>query len=359
MNCVLQPWHILLAVLSGWVNHRQQQIIEFQNAQLEALLKKQGRQRLLLSDDQRRILAVKGHALGRKALHDLTTIVTPDTILQWHRELVAKKWDQCETRNAVGRPRIRQVIVDFIVRFAKENPTWGYDRIQGALSNVGYHSADSTVANVLKGHGIEPAPDRKKSQAWRTFLKVHWDSIFATDFTTVEVWTRNGLITFYVMAVMHLKTRRVQIAGISPSPNAKWTEQICRNLTDSESGFLRDASHLIVDRDTSFLPMRRYLSQNTDTKIVLLPPKSPNLNSYMERWFRSLKSECLDQLIFFGQRTLERAINEYLQHYHAERNHQGLNNQLIEPDKSPCSDVDTIQCRERLGGMLKSYRRAA
>ena len=108
---------------------------------------------------------------------------------------MAKKWDQSETRKAVGRPRIRHVIVDLIVRFARENPTWGYDRIQGALANAGYDIADSTIANILKAHGIEPAPERKKSQSWSTFLKSHWDSILATDFTTVEVWTKNGLST--------------------------------------------------------------------------------------------------------------------------------------------------------------------
>jgi len=155
MSFLLQPWHILLSVLCGMVNHRQQQIIEFQNAQIEALLKKIGRKRLLLNDDQRRLLAVKAHAIDRKTLLELTSIVTPDTILRWHRQLVAKKFDSSGKRKP-GRPRIRQEVMDAIVRFAKENPTWGYDRIQGALSNIGYHIANSTVANVLKAHGIEP-----------------------------------------------------------------------------------------------------------------------------------------------------------------------------------------------------------
>jgi hypothetical protein len=251
MSFLPQPWHILLACLCGLVNQRQQQIIEFQNAQIEALLKKLGKKRLLLDDDQRRPLAVKAHAIGRKALREITTIFTPDTILRWHRDLVAKKFDSSDKRNP-GRPRIRQVIVDAIVRFARENPTWGYDRIRGSLSNVGYHIADSTVAYVLKAHGIEPAPDRQRTPVWSTFLKAHRDAVFATDFTTVEVWTRNGLVTFYVLAVMHLKTRRVHIAGITPSPNATWMTQVCRNLTDCEDGFLKDARHLIADRDTSF-----------------------------------------------------------------------------------------------------------
>jgi putative transposase len=358
MSFLLRPWHILLVTICGLLNQRQQQIIEFQNAQIDALLKKLGRKRLLLDDNQRRLLAVKGQAIGRKALFELTTIVTPDTILRWHRQLVARKFDSSDKRKP-GRPRIRQEIVDAIVRFARANSTWGYDRIQGALRNLGYHIADSTVANALKAHGIEPAPDRQRTQSWATFLKAHWDSIFATDFTTVEVWTRNGLVTFYVLAVMHLKTRRVHIAGITPSPNARWMKQVCRNLNDCEDGFLKDASHLIVDRDTRFIAMRQFLEQNTDTEVVLLPPKSPNLNAYMERWFRSLETECLDRMIFFGRKSLENAVREYVEHYHAERNHQGLGNQLIEPGNEVGAVAGKIECYERLGGILKYYHRRA
>ena len=357
MSFVLQPWHILLAALCGLVNQRQQQIIEFQNAQIEALIKKLDR-RLILDDDQRRLLAVKAHAIGRKTLLELTTIVTPDTILRWHRELVAKKFDSSNKRQP-GRPRIRQEIVDAVVRFARENPTWGYDRIQGALKNVGYHIADSTLANVLKAHGIEPAPNRQRTTAWSTFLKAHWDSIFATDFTTVEVWTGRGLITFYILAVMHLKTRRVEIAGIMTNPNAVWKKQICRNLTDCEDGFLKDASHVIMDRDNSLLPMREFLEDNTATKAIVLPRKSPNLNAYIERWLGSLKSEVLDRVIFFGQQSLERAVTNFVQHHHAERNHQGLSNELIEPEEAVGAFAAKIDCREQLGGILKYYYRRA
>ncbi len=213
MNEILQPWQLLLAILSGWIHHRQQKMIEFQNDQIISLMKSQGKKRLLLTDDQRRLLAVKGKALGRKTLRELTTIVTPDTILRWHRELVSQKWDHSHKRNLVGRPRIRQVIVDLILRFAKENPTWSYDRIQGALANVGYHISDTTVGNILKAHGIEPAPDRQRQTTWATFLKAHWDVLAAIDFTTIEVWTRGGLVTFYLLFVMELKTRRVHLTA--------------------------------------------------------------------------------------------------------------------------------------------------
>ncbi len=139
------------------------------------------------------------------------------------------------------------------------------------------------MANVLKNHGIEPAPGRQKTSAWSTFLKAHRESIFATNFTTAEVWARKKLATFYILAVMQLKTRRVHIAGITSSPNATWMKQVYRNLTDSEDDFFKDAIHLIVDRNASFIAPRDFLQQNTDTEVVLLPPKSPSLNVYMER----------------------------------------------------------------------------
>lgn len=359
MSFILQPWHIMLAVLCGLVNRRQQQIVEFQNAQIEALLEKLGGKRVLLTDDQRRLLAVKGHALGRKALLELTTIVTPDTILRWHRTLVAKKWDYAHKRKPVGRPRIRQVIVDLILRFATENPTWGYDRIQGALANVGYYISDSTVGNVLKAHGIEPTEDRKRQTTWATFLKAHWDVLGAIDFTTVEVWTKKGLVTFSLLFVMELKTRRVYFAACTPTAYGDYMKQIAKNLTDCEDGFLNDKRYLIMDRDPRFSKAFRSILEQSDVEPVRLPPRSPNLNAYMERWMRSLKFETLDRMIFFGEKSLRRAVNEFVAHYHKERNHQGLDNQLIESGDDVGAVAGKIECRERLGGMLKYYHRDA
>ena len=359
MNVVLQPWQLLIAILSGWIHSRQQQIIEFQNDQLISLMKSQGKKRILLTDDQRRLLAVKGKALGRKTLRELTTIVTPDTILRWHRELVARKWDHSEKRKSVGRPRIRQVIVDLILRFAKENPTWGYDRIQGALANVGYHISDTTVGNILKAHGIEPAPDRKRQTTWKTFLKAHWDVLAAIDFTTVEVWTKGGLVTFYLLFVMELKTRRVHFAGCTPHPNEAWMQQIARNLTNPFDGFLLGKRYVLMDRDGKFCPTFRNLLKDEDAKPLLLPPRSPDLNAYIERFMRSLKSESLSRMIFFGEKSLRRAVDAYLRHYHAERNHQGVGNKLIESGEEVGSVAGKIACRQRLGGLLRYYYRDA
>ena len=278
MRFVLQPWQLFSLILAGWINREQQEIIEFQNAQIRILMQKMGRKRILLSDDQRRILAVKGKALGRKALMELTTIVTPETIMRWHGRLIAAKWDYSDRRKSPpGRPPISNDVAQLVLRFANENPTWGYDRIQGALSNLGHQISDTTVGNILKENGIEPAPLRRKTSTWKTFLKAHWDSIASIDFTTVEVWTTSGLTTFYILVVMRLKTRRVEIAGITENPDGDWIKQIARNLTGC-GGFLANASYLLVDRDTKFQPFRNYLTELTDTKIVLLPPKSPNLN---------------------------------------------------------------------------------
>jgi putative transposase len=359
MTMILKPWQIAVVALAGWLNEQQRQIIEFQNDQIEALLQQLGRKRILLSDAQRRILAVKGKALGRKTLRELTTIVTPDTILRWHRELVARKWDYSEKRRPVGRPRIRQVIVDLILRFARENPTWGYDRIQGALANVGYRISDRTVGNVLESHGLEPAPDHQRTGEWSTFLKAHWEVLAAIDFTTIEIWTKGGLVTYYLLFVMELKTRRVHFAGCTPHPDGQWMRQIARNLTDAEDGFLLGKRHVLMDRDGKFTPAFRQTLKEAGSTPLRLPPRSPNLNAYVERFMRSIKSEALNRMIFFSEGSLRRAVMDYLAHYHAERNHQGVGNELIKPGPEVRAVIGKIECRQRLGGMLKYYHRDA
>jgi putative transposase len=176
----------------------------------------------------------------------LTTIVTPDTILGWHRKLVAEKWDDSENRKSVGRPWTSQEIMDLILQFARKNPDWGDDRIVGALTNLNHQISDQTVGNILKAHGIEPAPERHTT--WATFLKSHWDVLAAIDFTTMDVWTCNGLVTFPLLFVIELKTRRVHFAGCTPNPDGAWMTQVARNLTDSIDGFLLGKRYVLVGR---------------------------------------------------------------------------------------------------------------
>jgi len=239
MSCILHPWQLLFMILAGWVNRQQQ-------------------------------------------------------------TLVAKKWDYRERRQSVGRPRVHPEIVDLVIRFARENMTWGYDKIQGALANLGHTISAQTVGNVLKAHGIEPAPDRKRQTTWKTFLKAHWDCLAAIDFTTIEVWTTGGLVTYYVLFVLEVATRRVHFAGCTP-----------------------------------------------------------NLNPHIERFIRSVKDESLSRRIFFGESMLRNAVRQYLVHDHRERDHQGLDNRLIEPGDEVGRRDGEIQCRDRLGGVLRYYYRDA
>ena len=185
-----------------------------------------------------------------------------------------------------------------------------------------------------------------------------WHLFF--DFTTVEVWTARGLVTFYLLFAIELKTRRVHLAGITTQPQGDWMKQMARNLTDCQDGFLRDKRYLVMDRDTKFTTAFRETLKTANVQSIRLPPYSPNLNAFIERFFRSLKSECLNKMIFFGERSLRNAVGEYLEHYHFERNHQGLENRLIDPEgETVAIPTLPIQCRERLGGMLRFYHRAA
>jgi putative transposase len=359
MQFVLQPWQLYFLILAGWVNRQQQDVINHLRIENQIVKEKLGKRRILLNDDQRRRLAVSGKILGRKLLEEVGTLFTPDTILRWHRTLVAKKWDYTHMRKSVGRPRIAKEIVELVLRFARENPTWGYDKIVGALANLDHEVSDQTVGNILKDHGIEPAGDRKRQTTWATFLKAHWDVLAAIDFTTVEVWTTRGLVTFYLLFVMDLKSRRVQFVNYTTNANGPWMKQQARELTNFQDGFLNNKQYLIMDRDGAFCPAFREMLRQSGVEPIVLPPKSPNLNAHLERFFRSLKSESLDRMIFFGEKSLRNACHEFLAHYHGERNHQGLGNSIIEPGEEVGQHHGEIKCRERLGGLLRYYYRNA
>jgi len=192
-----------------------------------------------------------------------------------------------------------------------------------------------------------------------TFIKAHWDVLAAIDFTTVEVWTKGGLVTYYLLFVMELKRRRVHLAACTPTLGDEFMKQIARNLTDPFDGFFHGKSYVLMDRDTNFSCAFRTILEEADVKPVRLPAKSPNLNSQLERFHLSIKSECLRRMILFGEKSLRGAVNAYLIHYHRERNHQGLGNKLIDPDEDVGQIDGEIVCRERLGGLLNHYYRKA
>jgi len=251
MSAILTPFSLALACMAGWLNQHQQRIIDYLVEENRVLREQIGYRRLRFTDNQRRRLAGRAKEVGRSALSGIATIVTPETLLAWHRMWIASKYDGSDRRKP-GRPRLEAQIEELIVRMAQENRIWGYDRIQGALQNLGHRVSASTVADVLRRHGIEPAPERRRKTTWKEFLNQHWDQIVAADFFTIEVWTKNGLQRFMILFFIELSTRCVQLGGIAKCPNGLWMGQIARTITDCEDGVMKNRRYLIHDRDPLF-----------------------------------------------------------------------------------------------------------
>jgi len=249
-------------------------------------------------------------------------------------------------------------IVDLVTRMALQNPSWGYTRIQGAMANLGHQVGRGTIANILKENGIDPAPARDAHTRWSTFLKAQWECLTATDFLSVEVFTLKGLITYYLLFFIDIASRKVHVAGITPHPDNAWMTQIARNVTDTHDGYLRDTRYLIMDRDTKYSDAFRGIITRAGTDAVRLPPRSPNLNAFAERFVRSIKSEGLNRMIFFGQASLQHAVSQFIAHYHTERNHQGLENRLVQPAPT-IAPSQPVRRHQRLEGMLNFYHRQA
>jgi len=189
-----------------------------------------------LTDGERKRLAEIGQKLGKQALGEVASLVEPETILAWHRKLVAQKFDGSTQRKAPGRPMVDQEVEALVMRMARENRSWGYDRIVGALANLGYTISAQTVGNILKRNGIPPAPERKTTTTWKEFIRTHMEVLVATDFFTAEVWTLGGLVTYYVLFFIHLGSRKVHVAGVTPHPDTWWMLQMARNVTMEEWG---------------------------------------------------------------------------------------------------------------------------
>ncbi|MEM9109398.1 MAG: integrase core domain-containing protein [Planctomycetota bacterium] len=357
LGLLLQFWVVAIA---GRINAYQHAVIAYKDEEIrclrEQLKKSTGKDRPRFTNQQRIRLATKAKELGRATLCKINPLVTPDTLLRWHRKLIAQKYDSSRAPKT-GRPVIAEEIKELVLQFARQNPGWGYARIVGELGKLGHTVCESTVSNVLHANGLDPVPDRDKL-SWDDFLKAHWDSLAATDFFTVEVWHHFRLVRYLVLFVIDLKTRKVTIVGIAPEPDGQWMKQMARNMTDCFDGPLKDKTMLIHDRDPLFTKKFRQILKAAGVSSKKLPPRSPNLNAYAERFVRSIKHECLNKMIFFSEKQLRHVINEYVEHYNIERPHQGIGNVPIEPVEEQ-SVVGKIACRQRLGGMLKHYYRKA
>jgi len=353
-------WLRVLAAALGALNESVFQRYEYVLAE-NRILRKQISGAVKLTDADRRTLAELGKKLGRKVLSEVGTIVRPETVLGWYSKLCAKKWDTSKRKRGRGRPPVGEEVGKLALQFARENPAWGYGRIAGALSNLGHKVSAQTVGNILKKHGIEPVPSKGGGIRWADFIKSHLAVMAATDFFTTEVMTLKGLVTYYVLFFIEIGSRRVHLAGITPNPDEAWMMQVARNVTMEEYGFLRGNRFLLHDRDSKYSAAFRATIRSGGVKSVKLPARSPNLNSFAERWVKTVKDERLSKLMLVGEQSLRRAVEEFLKHYHEERNHQGKANALLQPkaEDQVGAREGRVCRRERLGGMLKFYHRAA
>jgi hypothetical protein len=276
LNATSLRW--LLATLVGWFDQREREAMAYLIEE-NRILRGHVPGRIRLTDEERRRLAVHGHRLGRLRLRHVATIVTPDTILRWHRQLIARKWT-CANRRG-GRPGVLVEIRRQVLRMAEENPTWGYTRILGALKNVGHRVSRSTIARILKAAGVPPVPQRPTS--WHTFLRAHWGAIAGADFFTTEVWTWRGLVTFYTVFVIDLASRRVHIVGSTPHPDERFMRQVTRTLTAAGDGMLGHDHVLICDRAAKWSAAVRVRLGEAGIRIVQAPYRAPNANAYAER----------------------------------------------------------------------------
>lgn len=352
----VKPLEMLLVMLAGWINRQQQEAIEYLKEENKILREKLGGKRILLTDSQRKRLAILGKRLGRELLGQVCCAFSPDTLLKWHRKLVARKYDGSKNRSKYGRPRISDELKQLIIDMARDHKHLGCRKLHGYLKYLGLKVSPATISRVLREHGIEPSPLRPERTSWNDFIKAHWESLAAIDFFSVEVYTVLGLTRYMVLFSIDYATRKVEITGIIPQAHGEWMKQMARNLTDPFDGFLKDKKYLVTDRDPLFTKDFRMILKAAGIKTIKTSVASPNLNPFAERFVRSIKSECLNKMLIFGERHLRYVIENYVDHYHTERPHQGVGNNIIEP---PPQGDGRIVCHECLGGLLKCWRRAA
>ena len=281
-------------------------------------------------------------------------LVTPQTLLRWHRELVRRKWTY-RRPGVPGRPPVDDELRGLIVRMARENPRWGYRRIQGELRKLGTRVAASTIRSILRAERLGPAP-RRAGAGWREFLKAQAKGIVACDFFTVETaWLR----TLYVLFFIEVGSRRVIVAKATASPDSAWVTQQARNLFMEAPR--RPIWFLVRDRDAKYAGPFDEVFRSEGARIVRTPFRSPRANAYAERWVRTVRRECLDHLLILSRRHLDAVLAEFVEHYNRARPHRALGLDTPEPRSGPASPVVAarIHCRERLSGLIREYEVAA
>jgi putative transposase len=323
--------------------------------ELSILRRQVGRPRFEAHD--RVLLAAFSRMLPRASWN--VFLVRPETLLSWHRRLVARRWTYPHRRP--GRPPISRDVRELILRLAHENSNWGYLRIAGELRKLGIAVSPSSVRNILVKAGLPPAP-RRDSYSWRSFLRAHGESMLACDFFTVDtVWLRR----LYVLAFISISSRRVEYFAITSKPDTAWMLQQARNLLMELDDHGRQVRFLIHDRDGKFPRAFDALLAGENINVIRTPVRAPNANAHMERWVGTARRECLDRLLILGRRQLEHILRVYVKHYNGERPHRALD--LKPPDSrihSPIARISTphapqVNRRDLLGGLIHEYELAA
>jgi hypothetical protein len=322
--------------------------------ELSVLRRQVNRPRFQLHD--RLLLAACSRMLPRRSWNAFSA--RPETLLSWHRRLVARRWTH--PRRRPGRPPISRDVRELILRLARENSSWGYLRIAGELRKLGMKVSATSVRNILTNAGVPPARQRD-SQSWRSFLRAHAESILACDFFTVDtVWVRR----LYVLVFISIGSRRIEYLACTSKPNTAWMLQQARNLLMQLDDSDRQVRFLIHDRDANFPCAFDALLASADIKVIRTPVQAPNANAHMERWVGTVRRECLDRLLILGRRQLEHVLRVYVQHYNGGRPHRALD--LTPPDprarapiEADSPDALQVNRRDLIGGLIHEYELAA